>query len=156
ETSRTPHALGRLGTNGAALMASLDEFLLTGRLGPLEAGMSLDEVRALLGEPGDVSVQKLPKLWRYGALELAFYKEPENTGLSLESISLSFHDPEEVLPNGISLAGWIPSAETTIQEFQEHLAAVGIRDYGGATQGPDKHLAFPSGARVDFDDDLLI
>jgi hypothetical protein len=34
--------------------------------------MTMDEARAALGEPGDVSVSRKPVIWRYGCLELAF------------------------------------------------------------------------------------
>lgn len=59
-------------------MAFLTEFLMRGELGAIRFGMTIDEVRHLLGEPdGSMDAGKKPKyrLFKYGSLELLFRRK---------------------------------------------------------------------------------
>src|SRR5262249_17874676 len=103
--------------NGDLLMATLEEFLTTGLLGSIALGATKNGVRRALGEPEDVSLQKNPAVWKYGALQLAFYKSKSDLQPSLELIGIYFHTPEEQLPERLALAGWVPTGETTVSEF---------------------------------------
>ena len=102
-------------------MASCVDFLRTGSLGSLSCGMSQDQVRNLLGEPEAVSTQRHPRIWKYGSLELTFYRLPDGPNPFLISISLYFHTPTSKLPDSLQLTGWSPSQETTLAEVREFL-----------------------------------
>ena len=136
-------------------MASLLEFLKTGRLGALATGMSEADVRALLGEPEDISVQKVPRIWKYGSLELSFVPSPDGSGPILVSIIVYFRDSTEHPPAALAPTGWTPSSDTTFEEFRACLVNEGIPISGGVETGPDKHLVLGSAVRVTFDEDRL-
>jgi hypothetical protein len=136
-------------------MATLVEFLKTGRLDGISVGISRDEVRALLGEPEDVSTNKFPQTWKYGPLQLAFYKSADGSNPLLASISMCFHEPEQRFPEAIKIDGWLPDPETTFDAFRTFLDANHVRVIGGVTSGPDKHLVLESAVRVTFDEDLI-
>jgi hypothetical protein len=138
---------------GVVLMASIDEFLQTGRLGAIAIGMSKDDVRGRLGEPDDVSVKKNPEIWKYGALQLTFYRGSHVEGPVLSGIGLYFHDPTASLPDPLGLTGWRPSGETTIEAFRERLTGFDPIDQGDAPSS--QHLGIPSnpGLRIAFDDE---
>lgn len=136
-------------------MASCVDFLKTGSLGSLSCGMSQDQVRNLLGEPDDVSTQRQPRIWKYGSLEITFYRLPDGENPFLISISLHFHTPGSNLPDSLQLTDWSPSGETTFDEFREFLDRSAIRVDGGVTSGPDRHLVLASGVRVTFDEGRL-
>lgn len=85
--------------NGDRLMASLDEFLTTGRLGEIAVGASKDFVRQLLGEPEDVSTQRNPELWKYGAIQLGFHKGKGAKLAALHFIGLYFQSGKVSIPD---------------------------------------------------------
>ncbi len=136
-------------------MPSIDDFLRSGHLGVLSAGMSMDQVRQLVGEPESVSVLKNPMIWKYGSLQLVFSKLPYDSDPALISIVLYFHNPAERPPVALALNGWIPSGETTDLEFRVHLEEVGIRVRGEVTTEPAQHLILESADRVTFDEGRL-
>jgi hypothetical protein len=136
-------------------MASLIEFLKTGRFGPITCGMSLNDVRAVLGEPDDYSIQKNPLIYNYGPLSLSFYRSPEDPYPSLVSITLYGIEPEDELPTKLSLSGWVPAIDTTIQEFRQYLDAEGLSIGGGVLLGHDQHFVLESSVRVTCDGDRL-
>jgi hypothetical protein len=136
-------------------MASLDDFLLTGRLGPVSTGQSEHEVVAQLGSPEDSSEGTFPRILKYGALQLAFYKLPNGSELCLVSITVAFHTPEEGLPEALALSGWMPDGNTIFDEFREHISEVGIPVVGGVETGPSQSLVLGAGVRVTFDEGRL-
>ncbi len=133
-------------------MPSLIEFLRTGQLEKLHCGMSNDEVQELLGQPEAVSARGNPQIWRFGSLELTFYRSSEAESLSLVSIVIHFHSHNLNLPGFQELAGWWPTGETTFEGFREFLDNSAIRVDGGVTTGPDQYLVLSSGVRVTFDE----
>ena len=137
------------------VMPSLVEFLKTGQLGKLHCGMSKDEVRELLGEPEAVSPQGNPQIWKYGSLELTFYRSSEAESPWLVSIVIHFHSHPINLPGFQGLASWWPTGETTFEEFRDFLVHSAIRVDGGVASGPHQHLVLASGIRVTFDEGRL-
>jgi hypothetical protein len=136
-------------------MSSLIDFLKTGRLGVIACGMSSEEVRAALGEPEETSAPKYPLLYKYGALQLSFYKLPDGSNPFLYSITLYFHEPDMTLPEVLGLTGWLPSSGTTVQEVREFLDSEGIPITGGVLSGPSQRFVLSSSVRVTFDEGRL-
>src|SRR5271157_3600927 len=128
-------------------MPSFVEFLKTGQLEKLHCEMSKDEVRELLGEPEAVSPQGNPQIWKYGSLELTFYRSSEAESPWLVSIVIHFHSHTINLPGFQGLASWWPTGETTFEEFRDFLVHSATRVDGGVASGPHQHLVLASGVR---------
>lgn len=137
------------------MMASFREFLCTGRLGNLRCGLSMLEVRDLLGEPEDVSTKRNPQIWKYGSLELTFYTPFKTEEPRLASFTIQFHLPTVKLPESLPLSDRLPTSEMSLEEFRELLLDVPVHVDGGVTSGPIQHLVLGSGVRVSFDDGRL-
>src|SRR5438128_1529706 len=71
-------------------MATLEQFLRTGDLGPIHPGMTRAEVIACLGLPQDESVVCEPKILKYGALQLTFARREPGTEQCLILIAKYF------------------------------------------------------------------
>jgi hypothetical protein len=136
-------------------MSSLIDFLWTGRLGPLAEGQTAQEVRDLLGEPEDVSGRGSPQLWKYGSLQVSFFRTSRDEMPFVVSIALYFRDDEESPPAGLGLTGWYPQVGCTYEEVRDQLEARGIAVGGGVTSGENKHLIVGPGVRITFQDDRL-
>jgi hypothetical protein len=136
-------------------MMSFDDFLKTGQIGQLATGLSRDAVRDLLGNPSDTSVGRRPEIWKYGPIELAFYVGPEGSEPFLTSITYHFGRPSSPIPDPLNCAGWLPTGETSLEDFRTHLAEVGIPVLGGVESGPHPHLVLGSAVRVTFDEGKL-
>jgi len=136
-------------------MPSFLEFVKTGQLGELHCGMSKEEVRNLIGDPEAVSSQQNPQIWKYGHLELTFYRSSQGESPWLVSIVIHFHSQSLKLPGSQGLGGWSPTGETTFEEFRGFLEDSAIRVDGGVTSGPHQHLILGSGVRVTFDEARL-
>jgi hypothetical protein len=115
--------------------------------------MSPDEVRALLGEPEDVSAKNHPQIWKFGSLQFVFYNVPEDPGPFAASVTLFFINPDEHPPRPLTLSGWVPSAETSFEEFEQYIKNNSIEIVKKANSGPAKFLVLESGVRVTFDED---
>lgn len=136
-------------------MSSIDEFLATGRLGPIACGITPRGVEDALGPPDDVSVQRRPTIWKYGALQLAFSKTLDGPGPLLSSIALGFYHPEDLIPGRLGLQGWTPTGETTVNEFQAHLSEAGLEEFRLVDPNGLQHFILPSEVRVTFDEGKL-
>jgi hypothetical protein len=145
-------SLGGLATYGDHLMATLKDFLETAALGPIAEGLSPEQVRAILGEPDDVSQSKNP-IWKYGALQLGFYKDKgtSDSKLTVVFIGLYYRMPSEAVPKALGLTGWLPSAATTGQEFKDYLASVSLTASSDTAFEGEDQLVLPSGVRLVFD-----
>jgi hypothetical protein len=135
-------------------MDALATFLTCGRLGALTSGMTKPDVRRLLGEPRDVSVQKNPETWKYGPLQLGFHKDRGETEASLRFLGLYFHDAGP-LPDRLAWAGWFPSSATTPADFQEFLARQGLEAQAKVEGEANDYVIMTSGVRVTFADGQL-
>jgi hypothetical protein len=133
------------------MIASLDEFMKSGRLGPLTVGMSRDAVADHLGAPEATSIQKNPLIWKYGPVELSFQGVSEESDPSLTSITWYLRDGA-ALPEALRLEGWLPTPGTTFEEFRDHLKGAGIAISGGVATGPRQHLVLESALRVTFEE----
>jgi hypothetical protein len=117
------------------LRISLEDFLRTGRFGPVEVGMHELDVQKWLGvtemKGGESRKHRHPALWCYGSIE--FHFDPETRCLWL-IFTDHFATP---LTGGdtFELDAWILSGNLTRAEAEEHLRAAGIpyqlRPYAG-------------------------
>jgi hypothetical protein len=126
------------------MKSTLEEFVRTGHLGRLALGAAVEEVRRVLGPPEDTSVRKKnrPVIWKYGSLQLHF-----DHGF-LSFIGLYFRDGEFRLPPEVSLGEWVPSKDTSLEEFREYLAQTGIAFHIDPAQTFEDQLAFQVGPGV--------
>lgn len=106
-------------------MASIVEFIKTGKLGFLYLGISKGKVEEILGKPSDFSLSKKPVILKYDALQLSFFGEREGNGAFLNSIHLYFDD-RIVFPKELCLKGWIPTNHATQNELFERAEKDGI------------------------------
>jgi hypothetical protein len=136
-------------------MASLDEFLKTGRLGPLDLGTTKETVRRILGEPDDISVKKNPEIWKYGALQLVFYQSPHADEPGLSAINLYFHDPASSIPDRLGLTGWQPTSEAGIEAFRDYITGYDPEVYNQAPSLQDIIVSLDSRLRVTFNEGRL-
>jgi hypothetical protein len=107
-------------------MVTFDEFLQTGRLGELVEGQTSVEVRGLLGEPEGVSGRGWPQLWKFGSLQVGFFREARDELSYLTSIALYFRVPEESPPESLGISGWYPPIGCSYDDFRQHLDEVGV------------------------------
>lgn len=136
-------------------MASIDEFLKTGRLGPLDLGITKEAVRRILGEPDDVSVKKNPEIWKYGALQLVFYQSPHADEPGLSTINLFFHGPAMSIPVRLGLTGWQPTSETGIEAFRDYITGYDPEVYNQVPSIQDIIVSLDSGVRVTLNEGRL-
>ena len=135
-------------------MPSFDDFLRTGQIGRLAMGMSKDAVRDLLGEPRDTSVRKHPEIWKYGQVELAFFRTSDGSSPVLTSIMYHFDDPTPP-PIGLEMTGWVPTCRTTYEGFSAHLDEAGIAFRTIGASLPQESLVLDSTLRVTFSEGRL-
>ena len=133
-------------------MASFDEFLRTGQIGRLTTGLTRDAVREFLGDPGDTSVRKKPEIWKYGPMELVFYRIEEDNTARLTSIAFQMSDPAP-LPASLRLTGWMPTSSTTFDQFLAYLDESGMRVGVEIASEPARRIVLESGSKVCFDDE---
>jgi len=144
---------------------TLEDFLISGRLGQITAGITMESVRRILGEPQDESTSNNPKTWKYGGLQLGFYRSKGEPEALLSFIGVYFREPAGPLPESLSMTGWLPNSNTGIDEFRAFLEEAGPPIYGepisSTLLSPDVHnlpgfqLNFPSGVRASFEDRKL-
>ncbi len=136
-------------------MPMFDEFLRSGQIGQISVGMNQEAVRELWGPPQDTSIRKHPEIWKYGPVELSFYRSPENSSPLLVSIIYHFSQPNAELPHLLSDSSWLPTSETSFEEFRGHLADSRIPVLGGVASGLHQHLVLESSSRVTFEEGKL-
>jgi len=136
-------------------MSTLDEFLATGHLGEIVTGMSKEDVRRVLGDPLDVSVKKNPEIWKYGALQLTFYRDSQEDHSSLVLIGLHFAQDNHRLPAPVTLTDWSSKAEMGPEDFRKRLLEVGIPVHSDVSSSDAEHLVLSSAVRVTFSEGRL-
>jgi hypothetical protein len=137
-------------------MATLEEFLRTGHLGPLIMGISPMDVMTALGEADSVSRKSNPLLLEYGGVHLAFLRNTNARKHELREIVLDFENFSEPLPPLLELTDWKLSDPPTERRFRDFMHTIGylpIHDGEGATW---RELVFPSGVTARFKDEMLI
>jgi hypothetical protein len=134
-------------------MATLNGFLATGRLGAIETGMTPQAVRAILGDPEDLSVQKNPEIWKYGSMEISFYREIQKNERHLAAIHIYFNREGALLPRVLRFEGWLPNGETSLEQLQQHIDEMGLNHAGDAD--PSARFISPAGVEVSFQNGKL-
>lgn len=136
-------------------MATLEQFLRTGELGPVRTGMTMSEAVACLGAPQDQSVGGRATILKYGALQLTFAYPRTGGEARLALIAIYFRQPIEPIPAPMHLTDFDAAAETTIAGFRSFLDRAGIKEHSSVDGHETSYLIMPSGARVTFDDKRL-
>jgi hypothetical protein len=136
-------------------MATLEQFLRTGELGPLRTGMSQAEVTALLGPPEDTSVARNPQILKYGGLQLWFLTRQGTGERWLAHIGLYFWPRAEPLPEPTRPSDFAGTPETTSAEVREFLSRAGLTAHATVEGEDANYLILPSGARITFEGPLL-
>jgi hypothetical protein len=136
-------------------MATLEQFLQTGELGPIHAGMSEAAVIALLGPPQDESLARRAKILKYGGLQLTVLSLPEAADRELAHLGLYFGPCAEPIPEQVRPTDFDGSSETTIADVREFLARVGLQESEAVEDEDTSSLTLPSGAHITFDGPTL-
>jgi hypothetical protein len=133
-------------------MATLEQFLRTGELGPLHVGMREAEVIALLGAPQDESVSRKPRILKYGGLQLAFRRRPGAMDGELTFIGLYFSPGAEPIPEPSRPTDFNGSANTTVVDVRAFFAKANLLDL---VIKEGENLVMASGATIAFEDQIL-
>ena len=136
-------------------MATLDQFLRTGELGPVRPGSSPKEVVAVLGPPQDSSVGWNPLVLKYGGLQLSFHQPRDGAERRLVLIGLYFAPAQGPLPAAVRPTDFAVAADTTEADVRAFLARVGLPAEAVAVDEDTTHLVLPTGARIAFDGGAL-
>lgn len=100
--------------------ASLQDFVTTAQLGSLQLGMFREQVREIMGQCEAWSIEdgseQKAKVWKYGILQLWFRED------TLSYIGL-YPEIENNLPQNIIFEGYLPNANTSLNEFTGYLQA---------------------------------
>ncbi|HYE19049.1 MAG TPA: ribbon-helix-helix protein, CopG family [Tepidisphaeraceae bacterium] len=138
-------------------MATLNEFLSAGRLGPVQLGLRPEQVVALLGDADDRSARRRPvTVLRYGAVELTFTPIPDTDDSRLSGISVKFAVPGLEIPVALRPNDWLPDGRTSPDEVRRYLEGQGITGVE-ALRGDDgdETLTLSTGAAIVFADGSL-
>ena len=136
-------------------MATLEQFLREGALGPIYLGMAEAEAVAFLGPPQDSSVGRRPQILKYGGLQLSFMGAAGAADRVLAHVGLYFGPHDEPIPAAAAPTDFKGGPATTLSEVREFLGRVGLME-SAAVEGEDaEHLILPSGARITFDGQRL-
>jgi hypothetical protein len=146
---------GLLLKDGRFSMATLEEFLRTGHLGPLVLGISSNDAISAVGEPDDISRKSNPLLLRYGCVHLVFWK-PKDAKHELREITVDFHLAAGPLPSSLEFADWdstVPPTERRFRDFVRMIDYVPVQSIERATS---RELVFASGITARFEDEMLV
>lgn|GEM_PF-3685625 len=131
-------------------MPLIRDFLQTGRLGEIQLGLRPDQVIGILGAPDDQSVKKRPvHILRYGAVQFSFVAVPDTKDSRLASVAIYFDDADRPIPPPLSPTDWLPTGNTTEQQFRQFLDQVEIHVHS-SVQGEQEYLILDSGASIVF------
>ena len=136
-------------------MATLEEFLRTGHLGPLILGTSPQNVIDALGDPDDISRKSNPLLLRYGNVHLVFWK-PKNAKQELREISVDFEINADPLPPSLAFADWDASMPPTEHRFRDFIRTVDNLPIQSVERAMSREMVFPSGITARFQDEMLV
>jgi len=132
------------------MSSKLEDFLKTGQIGTIALGMSPTETMQLLGEPDFFSEKVNPSVFKYGRVELTFWKAQGERSQRLREIVVSYSQDFERLPQTLEFADWPYVAASTEREFLVFLDQIDyqpIRDRKGID---DRELLFASGVSATF------
>jgi hypothetical protein len=131
-------------------MATLEEFLKEGKLGPLQVGLSAEEVMANLGPPDDASGGKSPVLLRYGGMQLSLTRGADRPEYRINRMALHFRPKFEGLPELLRPTDWYPSESTTEADFRSFVEKRAITVHSAVDGESGRHLVLDTGATAIF------
>ena len=136
-------------------MATLEQFLRTGELGPIHPGMRESEVIALLGPPPDESPSRQHRILKYGGLQLTFVRRSDNADRQLDHLGIYLWPQHEPLPGVARPTDLQLTADTTMADIRAFAAQHDLCESASMDHDAAHHLFFPSGARITFDGNKL-
>jgi hypothetical protein len=136
-------------------MPTLEQFLKTGRIGPIRLGMGPMEVKSLIGEPTDWSTSSTPLLFIYGPLQLTFWKKRSERELQLQEIALKFQPTLKGLPNAVMPSDWKIQRRATIKSFRSFLKKIDYSADPETNGSSSRQVVLPSGVRATFAEGML-
>jgi hypothetical protein len=131
-------------------MDTFENFLHSGQLPKLSAGMSSEQVEQALGPPIDTSVNKRPLIWVYGPLQLTFMRGKNDTCYRLTFLALYF-TPGSLPPMHLDWLGWWPQG-ASIDQIRHYMTE---RSIAFADVDALDHMDLPSGVKLLFDEGTL-
>jgi len=134
-------------------VATLEQFLRTGELGPIHPGMTADEVAAVLGPTPDISMAKHPLILRYGGLQLSFIRGDKSSPRRLTLIGLYFWPNPLPLPPAATPTDWLPTESTTEADVLAYLHRIRLSPDEQVGTDFNRYLLVPSGARMVIGED---
>lgn len=132
-------------------MATLEQFLKTGELGPIRPGMSRADIVDCLGPPQDESVARNPLILKYGGVQLTFLTRPDEQDQVLAHIGLYFAPHSEPVPEPIRPVDFTLTHELTIDELRDFLVNKGLSAFSEVEEEDTRYMVLPSGVRITFD-----
>jgi hypothetical protein len=139
------------------LNVSLKRLLAIGEFGELHAGMTIEEVRRLLGEPdawgGTSRKYRHASLYLYRAVEFWFERRAPRGLISIyweAGETGEFRPPERCM-----VEDWDLAPGMSFEQVERYLNEQGFRfdDAGSWSPPQPRDLVLPSGLRISFDED---
>jgi hypothetical protein len=137
------------------MMATLEQFLRHGELGPFRVGMDGAELVEVLGPPDGSSGTKNVRILMYGALQVTLTRGADRDE-RVSAAGLYYQPSEQELPESVRPEDWLPGANTTEAAFRVFLEKIGLEPISTITDGDSRTLVFDTGSRVTFTSDRLI
>jgi hypothetical protein len=132
-------------------MGKLAEFLKNGSIGPIVLGMSPFDIVELLGDPEQESQKKNPLTFKYGPLQLVFWKHSGQGKSQLRDIVLAFAPEFGPLPPPVTLDDFEgPATEKWFRNFMLQHRVLPVHESEGGRQ-----LTFLSGVVALFSGRML-
>jgi hypothetical protein len=135
-------------------MATLEEFLRNGRLGPVVLGMTAPDVITAIGEPQGTSAKSNPLQLKYGSAELSFWKEKKDGRLFLREIVISYRPQFEPFPPILPFLDWNPRPPTK-QVFKSFIYYIGYAPVNSVEGPSEGKMTFLSGVTALFTEEIL-
>jgi hypothetical protein len=136
-------------------MATLEEFIRTGHLGPILLGLSPKEVIAELGDPDGISRKSNPLIIRYGRVQLTFLRY-ENANQDLREIAIDFRSLPEPLPPAIDFSDWKALEAPTERQFRDFVRQIDYLPIQSPERAISRQMIFDSGVTATFSDEMLV
>jgi hypothetical protein len=131
-------------------MATLEDFLRTGRLGPANLGMNPTQVMTALGDPDEFSEHKSPYILKYGPVQLVFLANQKLRTRELRDIAIIYKPKFKKLPKKLRLDDWNPSSVPTEGFFTDYLENINLHPVHIVSGESGTQLVFVSGVVVLF------
>lgn len=136
-------------------MATLEEFLRTGHLGPVVLGMTPTDVMTTVGDPQGTSRKSNPLQLKYGSAQLSFWKAPKDKSLHLREIAITYQPDFEPLPATLTFLDWNPPQPPTEQLFKSFIYYIGYLPVHSVDGPNGTEISFLSGVTALCADKML-